>query len=161
MNTAISGLGFQYPKLRVPSLRCESCRVPGISVREAFPAPSMPRVRRLQRSGQCLRYEAGFLAQEEQAEQRKVMVLGQVRRQATGYLHVPRCHISLFADLWARVRVSASSLLCRIPKHICLFPLPLHNCQPTFLIYLFQVAQAFVLTVITMPNIPCRQTVGK
>lgn len=62
-------MGIGYLKLRVPSLRRESCRVPGISVREAFSTPSMPRASKPGQSRWCLRYEAGFLAQEEQAEQ--------------------------------------------------------------------------------------------
>lgn len=117
MNTATSGLGFRHPKLR-----CESCRVLGISAREAFPALSMPGAEEPGWSGRCLRYEAGFLAQEEQAEQREVVVLGQVHRHGTGHFHIPTCHISLCADLWAGVQVSAPSFALQDPKaHLPVF----------------------------------------
>lgn len=53
MNTATRGSEFEYPKLGMPSLTREGCRVPGTSAREAFPTPSIPRAMELGQSGCC------------------------------------------------------------------------------------------------------------
>lgn len=58
-------------------------------------------------------------------------------------------------------RVSSQLCSARSPKHICPLPLLVHSCQPTFLMHPFQVDQAFILTVIVIPNVPCKQTDGK
>lgn len=136
-------LWFGYLKQKIPLPRCERFRVPNIFARDL----STPRTRELRHRGQRLRYEAGFWAQEEQAEQKEIGT-GTDVSAGHRHFHVPRHHVRLRANLQPRVRMPGSQ---RTFDH---FPFLYTTAKPPF----FSSGSSFILTSITMPNIPCKKS---
>lgn len=128
-------LRFGYLKQKIPLPRCESCRVPNIFARDAC----LHKVPGDWNRGQCLRYEAGFQAEEEQAEQKDI---GTGTDVSAGHRHsyVISDFVLTSSPEWGCQDLKGHliiSLACtQLPSHLS-----------------FQVDQAFILTSTMMPNI--------